>query len=504
MAQRGRVSFKYNNDRRNYSRNGRYRSQSAGRNNSQNRGINDVLNLILNRLEKLEQPRDTSRPNRKPEVNRPVGQANGNRDNRTQNRQKNVRVNTGTVNQSRNNNYFESENPDFSHLVKGAFAVGQTDHHLRNWQRCPPSIAGQIDKIIGNIKPPKADGELKQTLKKAADAFKSSIQKAVHQHLEFVQATAYDNLADLDQRDRNEAEKVADRQLRRRLGSRFKNSSNTAGGGDWQTVKTSRRQPPTRNTAPLPVPVSNRFDGLDDGEGPMVTTDDLDIVEAVVNTNRQPNSRKRPRSMASANEPDAHSDTDERAPPPPPPTASPTLRSAVKTVHNRERINWRLDRLNQVRHLVVTDSNGRRWDESVMPPGTSIQVFPGCRLEDALNLLPATANRKQITDIVLAVGINDRQSDLAMSSCFMRDIASWATVNSKKVTFTAIPIIMGMSPSTAENIRRMNDAAAEIFSSFLDPFGKDPLEAGDATGVHYTETAALQIATSVADSYNFL
>ena len=465
QGQRGRVRFR---DRPSYS----------NRPNSNN----DILLEIIDRLDRLEQRSRSSSRN--------STQRNSFKNNYNNNREQ--------YKQSTSNaNRFVSQNPDFTRMVRQTFSIGQLAHHRQQWKTCPPSISENIDNIIGNIKPPRPNDELKDALERSARIFKRSIEYAVSRHIETETQAITDTIAELDQTDIDRAKQIARMQLERRLGARMMTSSVDHALANVGRKQTTRRSTQIVINSRSPKTVDNdKADTIADAVDAMADPPLTDVIAK----------RKR------ADDDRSDSDDSEDKRPPGKTTrrqvnSTPASIPGTSIVFSPATSSWQLKLSKQVRRVIIADSNGRRWPDDNIPSGTVLHAFPGARLEHVMRFAEHIGKAPHITDVVVAVGVNDYQTDFEEVQCHLQDLESWATNKKIRVTFVSIPVLPTMPAETKLRIRCINNTAADLFeNNYVIAINPDDVTAasGDTSGLHYDEVTARAISNAVYNIPYFL
>ena len=173
-----------------------------------------------------------------------------------------------------------SENPDFRSLVRATNLGARLNSAKQNWEHLPVTVNSAIDRITSSIRPPAPTDSLKHKLGRAADQFKNAIRHTVTEHLVAQYASNQRNLAQLDGTDKQEAYQIARKQLIRSNGRITGTRADELlaitkadeecyrQDMEWRIVpnrkRPASRSPPAEVQPEEPLPVSNRFQGLQD------------------------------------------------------------------------------------------------------------------------------------------------------------------------------------------------------------------------------------------------
>jgi hypothetical protein len=182
-----------------------------------------------------------------------------------------------------------STNPDFRKLVRATYRHVQLNHAATNWENIPKGVERAIDKITASIKPPRpAETRLVESLRRAANDFKSSVVANVQKHLSMALQDSERELRELNQEDRSLAQNIVRRQIRRTLGRRLADltleealdnatavtTRSPRDDDEWSTVGrrgSVRPEAPAAAEQEMPMQSTGRFDVLrsmnDDDEG---------------------------------------------------------------------------------------------------------------------------------------------------------------------------------------------------------------------------------------------
>ena len=179
-------------------------------------------------------------------------------------------------------------------MVRSTNQGARLQNAMSNWEQLPPMVDRAIDRIQHSIRPPMPDEKLHSKIKSAANQFKNAIRHVVSEHLvaEYIQTTR--TIAELDQRDREQAKQVARKELLRSNGRMELQRADdliaiiSADGDGWRQVPprsrpTERAASPPIAQAPAPVPVTtqNRFGMLaDEADDDQIT---METCEGILN-----------------------------------------------------------------------------------------------------------------------------------------------------------------------------------------------------------------------------
>jgi hypothetical protein len=334
------------------------------------------------------------------------------------------------------------------------FRFLQVGHHRRNWNALPPSISKKIDDIAVDIHPPLPNDTLRQNLQAANVQYKTTIKNIVTEHLEDHLRQLEQTLQSADISEKTTAIQTAKSRIliqcnrinRPSLKTDIDRINAIYGIGQQQlhndmevnqpeidiqtidetvvktvvnpvatppcnrvAVELTQAQPPLLLTRTVPdIPTFNRFNALN-----------------TINTS-SPNKRKQ------INSPNENSQNNTPSPQPqrlekkvkhntgPPQFTihhnlpkdndnSDVESSAFKniiTTHDKKNVVIDFAEENSV--LILGDSNIRELDGDLFDGRTRIICIPGLNLTTAKNIVEKIKPQQKLTDIIIAVGINDR------------------------------------------------------------------------------------------------
>jgi hypothetical protein len=121
-----------------------------------------------------------------------------------------------------------SANLDFAKVCKESFRYTQVSHHFGNWKSLPKGIAASLNRFVGMIRPPSPSEELANELAALAVDFGQKICRSVQDHLKRVKTKTEQTLITLDGTDKLEARAIVERQLTRKLGKKLPTEHRTS------------------------------------------------------------------------------------------------------------------------------------------------------------------------------------------------------------------------------------------------------------------------------------
>jgi len=457
----------------------------------------------------------------------------------------------------------QSSNPEFRELLKYTFQYIQTTHHYENWTDVPTRISNSIDTIVKNIRPPMPASEVQHQLTRAGDEFKSAITAAIQGHLQGCAMATKDKINKTNMADFEMAATRAKKRYGRRLGTRARPDT-----ADRAIDKLSREgvKQPTRWELPrkpakmaklapaAQVEHNNRFaalEGVHEGnpnpesgpEGETSETRDLFRIPAEPLPRRiPPHGKRRAESSpemqgaqvqhqaamdvvqnesAEQVEFDSDGEVESIADSPPAARANPsplavkwatakTRQSYYKTVEGRstDKKTWRIREDvtgNDIRTLIMADSNGAAFSKLQLPADVQTYAFHGARLDDIRRVLEHAGPLPSVSNVVIAAGINDRDSDPSEVVATLRHLKTWGERVDKRLLFTGIPLFHTLSPNKLRRVTQINRTAEDLFGAcYVEPVAEDRVEIVDEQnwGIHYSSATAGHVYESVKPSLN--
>jgi hypothetical protein len=107
--------------------------------------------------------------------------------------------------------------------------------------------------------------------------------------------------------------------------------------------------------------------------------------------------------------------------------------------------------------------------------------------------------------VVIAVGINDRDSRADVVVTSLQKIKNWGTKYDKKVCFISVPIFPLLPSSVQHSILNVDDTASDLFgNNYVASVNRDDIEliANDITGIHYTAGTAALVVNNIMAALN--
>lgn len=503
----------------------------------------EILSKILSRLEALERsgPRSSSSSFR------------GSARPPTPKRQ-------STTHDQRDGHPDESVNADFRLLVRETFRYAQAAHHLENWSDCPRSIDANIDRLVGDIRPPAASPRLTDGLQRAADEFRSSLVAIVSEHLSDVQREAKRRFDQLDHADNDKVRAVVERQLQRRLGGRAHRSVIRRALDEFESTTARRSEASGWTEAVRRHHRSSKL--TDDATSSHHGTNRSPTTSVHSSTNGSPSTRS---AVPTANRFEALAPSSTRQPSSPPPmdvvpnvsTAavalpqrkqttklslskkrlrirSPTedgsssggesddtigtlaaLRSeqlkattALRIHHPGDRRKWKIvEPPASATCLVIADSNGASWLDANLPTEMAVDALRGGKTHDAVTLLnEATHRLDNIDTVVIAVGLNDRAHPTPENIVLdLHCIREWGYKANKRTWFLEIPLFKStITTAECDTLEHFNAAARDVFGTDFINIDQSAVRVSDAdaTGIHYLQHTARHMVSRVYECLN--
>jgi hypothetical protein len=371
---------------------------------------------------------------------------------------------------------FWSDNTEFPALVKEFGCLYRIQNADDNWSAgIPVRIQKFFDKTFDSIKPPRPNEKLKKELEGVKHRMTDDLKRVIKQHLKDLKESTTARINELNKTDAGEAIQTARRQLQKSLPkmkhSSVQNVTDELQEG-WTTVRTRNR---TRQTAATPqtdtTSTTNRFEVL---------------MEADAET-----SRKRPRSQQSSE------------------NSTESVEPATKKLPNNPTSAWSERRLRgwwstkripaRVSTLIITDSNGTKWQLDRLPSYVGVLILPGAKVQDINNILDRDKLNDTIKELIIAVGINDTTTliedyalELSRLHEFLINNNGW---------FLELPRFEDKEGNVDPLIEERNSTALQICDDRFFSFDIEYISDGKPNSHHYTTGTAVQLLEMIKSQF---
>jgi len=457
----------------------------------------------------------------------------------------------------------QSSNPEFRELLKFTFQYIQTTHHYENWTDVPARISNSIDTIVKNIRPPMPATEVHHQLTKAGDEFKSAITAAVQGHLHSCATATKDKLSKTNMADFDMAATRAKKRYGRRLGTRAR--QDTADRAIDKLTREGVKQParwelprkPAKMAKLAPathVEHNNRFAALDgilegnpdlesgpEGEtseqrgpfriptAPLPQRTPLRLKRRAEGSPQQGGAQLEqqtamdvlPDEPTGDTEVDSDGEVESIADSPPAArakqsplavkwAAAKSRPSYYKVVEGKsaDKSTWRIREDvtgNDIRTLIMADSNGAAFTGLQLPDDVQTYAFRGARLNDIRRVLEEAGPLPSVRTVVIAAGINDRDSDPSDVVAVLRHLKTWGERADKLLLFTGIPTFHTLKPAAQRAVTHINRTAEDLFGGcYVEPVAEEQVDIIDeqSWGIHYSSATAGHVYASVKPLLN--
>lgn len=372
----------------------------------------------------------------------------------------------------------KSTNPDFPNLCKSMFRFVQLEHHLGNWKALPKGIDKALQKVITNIKPPMPSEGLSDRLLALTLDFKDSLTRAVHDHISDQLCKVKIESETLDNSDAFRARDIVEQQLKRKLGKKL--SDNRRDELLTEALKVIKMPRPGLSAMdPVPPVVT-----LAGGTG--ILNHPVSTVEVVLESGHQnparmlsyadvmspelaatPSNSKKRRVTSPACEQQslqemeitviASDDEEVDRPVSSSQKPGPLSSKFVNMVHRKHdvdkfTINFKTD----CRVLVLGDSELKNLKG--LPIDFQVESFSGARFPWLTEVVRRNSLPSSVTDVVLAAGINDRESSFNERTLpELKECLDELRKTGRKLHFLAVNIPKDFSSRLVNNLEDLND-----------------------------------------------
>jgi len=373
-----------------------------------------------------------------------------------------------------------SERQTLDESTRKAYDFVRLKHHAVNWESCPAAISKSISKVVRNIHPPRNTDSIRERLVAAGKEFENKITSIIQDHIEteashikrqlgYVSAdhkqTLYTELTDLI---RKQNSRISDRTLGQALS---KLGTDTPDVTDEESEGAVGGIPPT--------PTRKRSVRINSGE-------------------HQQQQKKKHRADTTPNEDTVELLSEMEAETEQAPNST-TFMKFPKLLNRKDGWLWSLDPAPPAtRTLIITDSNGKYFENRRVPHSIVTMCYPGCNIRRVNELLRNTKKLPpDLTTVIVAVGINDRQgnNDSNLNSD-LQDIQHWGHTQQLSLYFAGISASNRLPIQEHTTIDHVNELIQDIFDkSYIAPLPVEQIQVdmNDMTGVHHDITTALKI-----------
>lgn len=407
-----------------------------------------------------------------------------------------------------------SNNPDFGDMWKGLFRSVQLQHHLKNWEKIPTSIENKLKELGEFITPPSPNPETSTSINTIMLNAGELIRQCITAHIDTNIQNNRLHLKELNSTDINKAYLIAEKHLKRRLGSKLtepflKKTLDTElrhltrdnpviqtitqpnipdrqypNPLEWTTVsrKNSKRQQP-ENRTPSPT-TSNNLAILTELDHDLEPSDQE--TENNLTTNHTP-LIKRIRTATT------------------PITRSINLRRFIVGDQNRHD----LKSLPATTHtVVIADSNLRSIKDDQIPKNWHLSINPGLTIAQSLKMVRDRNTALRAQRIILAVGINDRDTDPNITKAHLADLAK-VIIDKEEREGTAILFSQiaynqrSLRSAITNTIDKINNSALELIDPLylLKTLPPSEIDSKD-DGVHHTDECAARVWNKLIEETN--
>lgn len=434
----------FNNQSNNFNNNNRKRNNNNYSNNQSN-NYNDNRQRNKNYSNNQSNNFNNNRQRNNNHSNNQANNYNNNRQHNNNNRQhKHYRQQNNNNQQRHNNNhdnFIESNNPDFSILVKICYKLYASERQMHNWREIPRSILRTFSQLGESINPVEPTEDFRSEITNILTESMDKVQYSMRSHLLNNMEHYYIEAGLCNPLDRHKVIRVVRRQVLRKFKNTDEDKLDTDLdkilryiGTNFQPPRQHREEhnPTTRATPTEPVRTTT----------PETAATLATMMEVTATSpNRSPGGRLYSEVTATSNKRRRVGDTPPPAvqqtersvspsaiPDTPPPAVQQTVRIVTpttittpsedttirrkfghKTIHDpRSKLFWKVMPLPETSCLVISDSNLRHLQPELIPEDHQVEVFPGMQLTHASTVLRQLPTSKQLKNIVLAVGTNNR------------------------------------------------------------------------------------------------
>lgn len=324
---------------------------------------------------------------------------------------------------------------NFEKLVKNLFRFVQVSHHSGNWTQTPKGIAAAINKLIASIKPPMPNEEVMNELAALGLEFADKIGNCVSKHLSVCKSIIEQDLLKTESQETDKARETATRHLISKFDRKLSSSnrdrwmSEAVGmvhvGTEESTVGAIRPAEihptgPTADGSPS-KDQSSRQQTEDKARNKAITAHSAGSSQiarsyaAAVRT--EPLALDSPNKRRRVSQQETELDSDQEVtitiPDSLPQRAGHTVKTGRRSLNGTHRKNDPEPNVcvinSDCRVLIIGDSNIQNL--TGLPKDVQIESYRGAKFTWLTDIVKGVQLPDSVSDIVLAAGINLRNSD---------------------------------------------------------------------------------------------
>lgn len=263
-----------------------------------------------------------------------------------------------------------------------------------------------------------------------------------------------------------------------------------------------RRKTPRRRTTPTsenqpPFPESPRSAANIDALIAMISEEELPTDPSTTQPSQQPEVAANTTASPATQQPQQPAATAAATPSsslvPQPVNGVKNVYDTAANMRNKGE-QWRVQLNIRTHTLILSDSNMRMVEVSKIPAGWQLAVLPGARLEHLPPIMTQLPYNR-LTNIIIAVGINNRQdANTSPSLATMEQIVELLHKKSRNAYTLGVSFHNHFPPYEQDKMLQINRMLASLDGvHYINPVGRDETTTLSATNIHYNQSTVSTI-----------
>lgn len=442
--------------------------------------------------------------------------------NRMQRDNERAQLQQGGWNRARNirTRWVETENSDFTRIVKGGYRHAQIRHHEAIWDALPRKISRQFHEAFQTITPPYPDEELRRDFEQLETELQNSIRTTVQAHLKRARERNIMELSQLNPDEKEKALEITYRQLSRNLGRKISHedkakflteASNIMANRDAEMgqaeeeTRTLTREEEIR-TENVPDEPSAR-ENVRNEDPPEEAREQEDGIRTI-NMDIETTNRKRIRSSPQINTivgrlnlEDSPSQEAARCKKNRMVEPNESGDSKNKVVHQRQnKVEWEVKPMETTKIIIIGDSNLTLARQ--IPENVEVHAFPGMLLQHATAVLRKLPRLNNPIKVIIAVGINHRDWSWEDLEPEMEDLHRTIGDFGGEIYLAGVPLNNKLNQDQRGTLTALNNKMKEWQEGhFISPILTEEVEVTptDRYRIHHTQETTDKVMQSFYD-----
>jgi hypothetical protein len=410
----------------------------------------------------------------------------------------------------------DTDNRDFSSIVKSGYRHCQIRHHEAIWDELPRKIGRLFHEAFQTITPPYPDNELRRDFEQLETELQNSIRTTVQTHLKRARERNARELSHLNPDNKEKALEITYRQLSKNLGRKMSHeekakylaeASNMITDNDARINQPMQEKPTQIGEEETSTQSRQEETAMQNKPEEARTQEDIEITTNMeVETTTRKRTRSSPQTTARPiverlnleesplqgadrckknrlGEPNNNGET----------------RNAI--VHQREiKTLWEIKPMENTDTIIIGDSNLTM--ASQIPENVEVHAFPGMLFQHATAVLNKLPKRNNKIKVILAVGINHRDWSWEDLEPEMEGLHRTLTDVNADIYLAGVPLHNKLNTEQRGILTRLNNRMKEWQTgNFISPILAEDVEVSptDRYRIHHTQETTNKVMQSFFD-----